>query len=147
MFGTCSASPGPGVAVAGRASPRSAIFRSNRRIPGPGEAFRGRFSFPGVTKIEAYFRRSKRYHAEKMQGYRGLFGPFWPLLGLPGPGVAGSEFLDLSLLRWADSQPNPCSGDPFRGDPLFRKAAPIPKTVWWNSATPYKKPCSGTPNT
>ena len=38
----------------------------------------------------------------------------------PGPGVAGNGFPDLSLLKWADSQPNPCPGGPFRGHfPFF----------------------------
>ena len=50
-------------------------------------------------------------------------------LGLLGPGVAGNGFPDLSLLEIADSQTDPCSGDPFRGDFLFWKGAPIPKTV------------------
>ena len=55
-----------------------------------------------------------------------IFGSFW---ASPGPGVAGIGFPDLSLLKRADFQPNPRSGDPFRGDFPFRKAAPIPKTV------------------
>ena len=45
MFGTFSASPGPGVVIAGRASSRSTISRRYRRNPDSGKAFRGHFSF------------------------------------------------------------------------------------------------------
>ena len=41
--------------------------------------------------------------------------------------MAGNGFPALSLLRWANSQPNPCPGGPFRGDFPFRKNDPIPK--------------------
>ena len=59
IFGSIWASPGPGVAVDGRASSRSTVFPNSRRNPGSGEVFRGHFSFLKNTDIRNVMRQGK----------------------------------------------------------------------------------------
>ena len=64
-----------------------------------------------------------------------LSGRFWQFLGLPGPRGGQKRIPRLILIKMGGFS---ASGDPFRGDVLFRKAAPKPKQDM-KKATPYEK--------